>query len=141
MEANKIRQKLGISKIQWREVKMKLEQLAGERLNSFCIPGKAGSSLGCSTRWVLCIWAGDVALPAARHPDDLLPSTDNRPGCPAAVWQLEIDHQIGYFHRFATHTRWLHAITRQAMAHKQGQGNTVRVKPGLVRDPGRLTKA
>lgn len=29
MEANKIRQKLGISKIQWREVKMKLEQLAG----------------------------------------------------------------------------------------------------------------
>ena len=29
MEANKIRQKLGVSKIQWREVKMKLEQLAG----------------------------------------------------------------------------------------------------------------
>ena len=29
LEANKIRQKLGISKIQWREVKMKLEQLAG----------------------------------------------------------------------------------------------------------------
>lgn len=28
MDANKIRQKLGISKIQWREVKMKLEQLA-----------------------------------------------------------------------------------------------------------------
>jgi integrase/recombinase XerD len=29
MDANKIRQKLGISKIQWREVKMKLEQLTG----------------------------------------------------------------------------------------------------------------
>ncbi len=29
VEANKIRQKLGVSKIQWREVKMKLEQLAG----------------------------------------------------------------------------------------------------------------
>jgi site-specific recombinase XerD len=29
MEPNKIRQKLGVSKIQWREVKMKLEQLAG----------------------------------------------------------------------------------------------------------------
>jgi site-specific recombinase XerD len=30
MEPNKIRQKLGISKIQWREVRMKLEQLAGK---------------------------------------------------------------------------------------------------------------
>jgi integrase/recombinase XerD len=29
MEHNKIRQKLGISKIQWREVSMKLERLAG----------------------------------------------------------------------------------------------------------------
>jgi integrase/recombinase XerD len=29
MDANMLRQKLGISKIQWREVKMKLEQLAG----------------------------------------------------------------------------------------------------------------
>ena len=29
IDANKIRQKLGISKIQWREVRMKLEQLAG----------------------------------------------------------------------------------------------------------------
>jgi site-specific recombinase XerD len=31
MDHNKIRQKLGISKIQWREVRMKLEQLAGGR--------------------------------------------------------------------------------------------------------------
>ena len=30
MEANTVRQKLGISKIQWREVRMKLEQLAGK---------------------------------------------------------------------------------------------------------------
>jgi integrase/recombinase XerD len=30
MEADKIRQKLGISKIQWREVSMKLRQLTGE---------------------------------------------------------------------------------------------------------------
>ena len=30
MEANKVRQKLGVSKIQWREVKMKLERLAEE---------------------------------------------------------------------------------------------------------------
>jgi hypothetical protein len=28
MDPNKIRQKLGISKIQWREVRMKLEKLA-----------------------------------------------------------------------------------------------------------------
>jgi integrase/recombinase XerD len=27
---NKIRQKLGVSKIQWRELRMKLEQLAGK---------------------------------------------------------------------------------------------------------------
>jgi integrase/recombinase XerD len=31
MDANKIRQKLGISKIQWREVRMKLESLAAEQ--------------------------------------------------------------------------------------------------------------
>ena len=31
VDANKIRQKLGISKIQWREVRMKLEQLGGTR--------------------------------------------------------------------------------------------------------------
>jgi hypothetical protein len=32
MDRNKIRQKLGISKIQWREVSMKLERLAGNPL-------------------------------------------------------------------------------------------------------------
>jgi integrase/recombinase XerD len=31
MDPNKIRQKLGISKIQWREVRMKLEQLSGKK--------------------------------------------------------------------------------------------------------------
>jgi integrase len=31
VDPNKIRQKLGISKIQWREVRMKLEQLAGKK--------------------------------------------------------------------------------------------------------------
>jgi integrase/recombinase XerD len=30
IDPNKIRQKLGISKIQWREVRMKLEQLSGK---------------------------------------------------------------------------------------------------------------
>ncbi len=34
LDPNKIRQKLGISKIQWREVRMKLEQLAGEEEES-----------------------------------------------------------------------------------------------------------
>ncbi len=32
MEADKIRQKLGVSKIQWREVSLKLRQLAGEKV-------------------------------------------------------------------------------------------------------------
>jgi hypothetical protein len=30
MEHEKLRQKLGVSKIQWREIAMKLRQLAGE---------------------------------------------------------------------------------------------------------------
>jgi integrase/recombinase XerD len=32
METEKIRQKLGVSKIQWREVSLKLRQLAGEKV-------------------------------------------------------------------------------------------------------------
>ena len=38
MEANKIRQKLGVSKIQWRELKMKIERLAGKTENSTAQP-------------------------------------------------------------------------------------------------------
>jgi integrase/recombinase XerD len=34
MEHDKIRQKLGISKIQWREVSMKLGRLAAQRISS-----------------------------------------------------------------------------------------------------------
>jgi site-specific recombinase XerD len=34
MEPNKIRQKLGVSKIQWRELKMKIERLAGKQAGS-----------------------------------------------------------------------------------------------------------
>ena len=34
MERDQIRQKLGISKIQWREISMKLRQLAGEKVES-----------------------------------------------------------------------------------------------------------
>jgi len=32
MEPEKIRQKLGVSKIQWREINLKLRQLAGEKI-------------------------------------------------------------------------------------------------------------
>jgi len=34
VESEKIRQKLGISKIQWREISLKLRQLAGETTTS-----------------------------------------------------------------------------------------------------------
>lgn len=43
MEPNKIRQKLGISKIQWREVSMKLERLSGSQ------PAAAGDSTPAAT--------------------------------------------------------------------------------------------
>jgi integrase/recombinase XerD len=32
MESNKVRQKMGLSKIQWREVRLKLQQLSGQEL-------------------------------------------------------------------------------------------------------------
>jgi len=40
METEKIRQRLGVSKIQWREVSMKLHQLSGEQP----VPSEAGNS-------------------------------------------------------------------------------------------------